>query len=380
MGDYLTIANNGLDDKVIISSISCTHGRQDITQQPNPSTFRCSFQLNQGVTLPYQIELGSQILWQVYDSTGYDSKRIVFYGTVSDISVSLEWYNGSGVFIYDITGVDNLATLGNKTTTSGFSKDYEGNRIASIITAYGYDTTAIETPGAYEIYVHSSGVETNALQLAQAAAQSAMGVLYCQPNSNGRIKYQSYLSRKSNTLINLTTADVMASDFTLTNSTNLVVNRVQLTYGGGSVGTTYNDTTSQTTYGVRSGTRTTSLHNAGDANTQAQTLLASRKAPALSLSSLTVNTAVISDALRSDLAKVEIGTRIAINGLPTNELESFYGYVEGYNWTTARGQDIIQMTLSNAAQLYPYTLWSDLNNTDTWNTYALSTTKWSDLT
>jgi hypothetical protein len=117
-----------------------------------------------------------------------------------------------------------------------------------------------------------------------------------------------------------------------------------------------------------------------DANSQAQILLASRKAPSIGLTSLSVNTAVISDALNTSLANIEIGTRIVIYDLPTPELQSFEGFIEGYTWTSARGQNIIQMTLSNADELYPYTLWNDLNGTDTWNTYALATTKWSDLT
>jgi hypothetical protein len=207
-----------------------------------------------------------------------------------------------------------------------------------------------------------------------------MGVLYCVPNSNGKIKYQTYLSRQSNTQIELTPADVLASDYTLTTSTNEVVNQVALIYGSGATGTTYNDTTSQSIYGVRSGTRSTNLHNSSDANAQAQLLLKGRQAPSYNLTSITINTAIISDSLRSQLAAVECGTRIAIAGLPTPELESFEGFIEGYTWTAARGQEIIQMNISNADLLYPYTLWNELNGTDTWNTYALSTTKWSDLT
>jgi hypothetical protein len=183
-----------------------------------------------------------------------------------------------------------------------------------------------------------------------------------------------------NTEISLSIDDVLAADYVLNQSTNTVVNQVALTYGGGSTGTTYDDATSQTTYGIRSGTRETTLHNSADADSQAQILLASRKAPSIGLKSLTINTAIVDDALKTDLALVEVGTRINITDLPTPELQSFDGFIEGYTWTKARGQDIIQMNLSSVDELYPYTLWNELNGTDTWNTYALSTTKWSDLT
>jgi hypothetical protein len=377
---YLYINGKAVDDYAIVTSLSCTHGRSDINQQPSPGTFRVSLHLTPGATFPTSITLGSEIGWNIYDSTASGNQRLIFLGKISDIQTSLQWSNGNGIYFYDITAVDNLATLNNKTTTSSFAKQYAGTRIAAILTAFGYDTSGITTPGDYEIMAHSSGTVTNALTLAQEAAQSSMGILFCQPNSNGRIKYQTYLDRKANTEISLSTDDVLSGDYVLNTSTNTVVNQVALTYGSGATGTTYNDTTSQATYAIRSGTRDTTLHNLADANSQAQILLASRKAPSIGLTSLSVNTAVISDALNSSLAQVEVGTRIVIYDLPTPELQSFEGFIEGYTWTSARGQNIIQMTLSNADELYPYTLWNDLNGTDTWNTYALATTKWSDLT
>ena len=379
MADYLTINGYGVDSYAIITAISCTHGRSDINQQPSPSTFRAQLQLSPGQTFPTSVMLGSQVQWSIYDSAGTGSKTSIFQGFISDIQTSLQWSNGNGIYFYDITAVDNLATLSNKTTANGFAKAYAGDRLISILAGFGYNTSDITNPGDYEIAVHSSGTLNNALELAQSAAQSSMGILYCQPK-NGRIKYQTYLDRKSNTEITLSTSDVLSADYVLNTSTNTVVNRVALTYGTGATGTTYNDTASQTTYGVRSGTRETTLHNSGDANSQAQILLASRKAPSVGLTSLTVNTAVVNDALNTSLANIEVGTRIVIYNLPTPELSSFQGFIEGYTWSSARGQNIIQMTLSNAQDLYPYTLWSELNGTDTWNTYALSTTKWSDIT
>lgn len=380
MPNYLYIDGKAFDDAVIINSISCSHGRTDITQQPSPSTFRAQFYLAPGAVFPTPINLGSSVGWNIYDSTATGTQRPIFIGKISDVQITLEWSNGSGLYLYDVTAIDNLATLNNKSTTAGFAKDFEGNRIASIIGTWGYDTSGIDTPGDYEIAVHASGTATNALQLAQEAAQSGMGVLYCQPNSNGKIRYQTYLNRKLNTEISLSTSDVLSADFALSTTTNLVVNQAALTYGTGSSGTVYDDTASQAIYGVRSGIRETTLHNVADANSQAQILLAARKDPAYSLRSLTVDTATISDSLRSQIAQIEIGTRISILGLPTPELASFAGFIEGYTWTTSRGHDIIQMNLSNVGDLYPYTMWNQLNSTDTWNTYALSTTKWSDLT
>jgi len=380
MGDYLTIGVNGLDELVAIDSISCTHGRTDITSQPSPSTFKCTFELNYGQSLVSPIQLNDDIIWKIYDYAGADQQTTIFTGQVSDINISLKWFNGNGIFVYNITGVDLLARFGNKTYSSAIAKQYDGTRIATVIGHYGPSTAEIETPGAYEIAALTAVDGAKALDICQDAANSAMGVLYCNPKT-GNIKYQSYLSRKLNYEIPLTTADIMALDFQLASSTNTVANQVNLTYGSsGASGTVYNDTDSQALYGIRSGVRDTTLHNSTDANSQAQTILASRANPAYSLSSLTINSAVLSDSLRSDIANIEVGTWISIQNLPTNELESFEGIIEGYTWTTTRGQDIIQINLSNAIQMYPYTLWTDLNGTDTWNTYATASTKWSQIT
>jgi hypothetical protein len=380
MANYLTIGGNGLDDLVAIDSISCTHGRTDVTNQPSPGTFKCTFELNYGQSLVSPIQVNDGIVWKIYDSNGTDNKTTIYTGQVSDISINLKWYNGNGIFVYNITGVDILARFGNKTYSSAIAKQYDGTRISTIVGHYGGSTTDIETPGAYELAAVTATPGANALQLCQDAANSAMGVLYVNPQT-GNIKYQSYLSRKANPEIALTTDDVIASDFMLATSTNTVANQVSLTYGSsGASSTVYDDTASQATYGVRSGIRNTTLHNVTDANSQAQTLLASRANPAFNLSSLTINSATISDSLRTDIANIEVGTWISILNLPTDELESFEGIVEGYTWTTARGQDMIQINLSNAIQMYPYTLWTDLNGSDTWNTYATATTKWSQIT
>jgi len=374
---YLTIDGYGVDDYAMINSLSCTHGRSDINQQPSPSTFRAQLQLIPGEIFPTSIELNSRVLWQIYDSTGTADKRIIFNGTITDIQTSLQWLNGDGIYFYDITAVDNLAGLNNKSTGNSFAKQYAGTRIAAILTKFGYDTTDITVPGDYEIKVHSSGTMTNMLTFAQEAAQSSMGILYSQPQ-NGRLKYQTYLDRENNTEIVLSTSDILSGDFQLTTSTNTVVNEVAVNYSSGT-GTTYDDSPSQAIYGLRSGTRDTTLHDVADANSQAQILLASRRLASIGLTSLTVNTAVISDALNTKLAKIEVGTRIKITDLPTPELQSFEGFIEGYTWTSARGQNIIQMNLSNAEQLYPYTLWNELNGTDTWNTYASATTQWGNI-
>ena len=381
---YLTIGANNLDNRAIITSVNVRIGRSSITQQPQPGTFTCSFYLGADETI-YPVQVGTNCDYYVYDSTATGSKRQVFAGTVTDVQINLNWANGTGIYEYNITAVDGLAALSKYVVGSGgYSKQYEGSRIKAIlndITAtYGQvvDQTDIESPGSYELAVYNSG-QSDAYTLCTEAANSAMGTLYWN-QQDFRLKYVSYLTRKSNTQIILDEGDVLAGDFSLTASSNEICNATQLTYGTGSLSTQYQDATSIGLYGAKAGVRNTTLHNVSDANSIAQILLETRKDPNYNLTSITLNTAILSDSVKTELAQLEVGTRIAINSLPTTELTSFYGFVEGYTWTAARGQDIITMTLSATDQQYAFTLWSQLNGTDTWNTFATSTTQWGDLT
>ena len=380
---YLTVGANNLDNRAIITSVSARIGRTSITQQPQPGTFSCQFYLGANETIT-AINIGDAVSYSVYDSTNTNSRRQVFSGSVTDITVNLNWSNGTGIYEYSITAIDGLADLSKYVCGSGgYAKDYEGNRIATILSgvATSYyvtiSTAEIEIPGPYEIAVYNSG-QSDAYTLCCEAANSGMGTLYWD-QQNECFKYVTYNTRKTATPIVLGLGDVLAADFNITTSSNDVCNATQLTYGTGSLGTQYTDSDSITKYGVRAGVRNSTLHNLTDANTQAQLFLATRKDPNYNLNSITVNTALISDSLKTALSKVEVGTRININGLPTTELIDFYGFVESYTWTAARGQDILQMTLSSIEQQYSYTLWNQLNLTDTWNTYATATTAWGDV-
>jgi len=374
---YLQIGTNNLDNFADINSISCTHGRVSVSDQPGPSTFNCVFYLAQTEYID-PITIGSPINWRIDNPTSGLGNSDVFIGTVSDISTSLEWGGGNGFFKYTVTGVGRLANLNKQLVGwSGYAKQYDGTRIAAILTDCAETTTYISAPGAYELAVYSSSNgPTNALALAQEAANSAMGCLYEFCQDNGLIRYQSYLDRSSNPEIILTGADILANSYQIGISGTSIANQVTLSYGTGSLGTTYDDAISQTTYGVLAGERATTLHNVSDANSQAQTLLAARANPTWDLQTITINLATVSDTLRNELLQMFVGTQIRIDSLPTPELGSFHGFIEGYTWHGARNFETVTLNVSNYGKQYPYTLWNAVPNTETWNSIYTSTTTW----
>lgn len=373
----LKIGSVTLDDYADITSINAVVGRTTITEQPSPSTFSCSFSIFENQFIG-TININDIIRWKISPSgTQYQ----IFFGYVTDISITTSnWGSGTGLVTYQITGVGSLNDLNRVTVGgAGYAKEFAGTRIYNILTDAGITTTGITTPGDYEIAVYNDG-PTDALSLAQLAANSSMGVLFEDHANDGLLTYQTYANRKNNTQITLTNADISASNFGASSSINNVINQASVTYAAGT-STIFDNTTSQTTYGrVLSGSRDTTLHNLTDANTIAEILLASKASAIYNLSTIEINLAYVSSTLKAQLAAVKVGTRIHVTGIPFNEITSFDGFVEGFTWKTARNQEIVTLNVVNYGTQYPYTLWNQLNGTSTWNTIYTSTTKWSDVT
>ena len=380
----LLFSGSDAANRTYIQSVSCTIGRTSITEQPSPATFSCEIGQDIETNTYFDgIQLGEVVEWYLDDpASGADVR--VFYGEVTDISIRLDqWGQGNGIRTYTVTAVGMSGALNRQLTNSNtYNKQYSGDRIFTILAnakwqGSAYDVSHIDTTNYYEIRAVNN-LYVSSMEFAQEAANSAMGCLY-EDHKNGWMVYDSYIGRKSNPTITLTIDDILASSFSVTQSATDVANRVSVTYGTGASSTIYDNTASQAIYGIKEGVKDTALHNLTDANSIAQILLASRNTPAFNLTSITIDTAAISDSLRQELLNVHVGTQISVTDLPTSELVTFEGFVEGYSWSSSREHDQITMTLSNYGNNYPYTLWNELNGTDTWQTYATSTTKWSDI-
>jgi len=381
----LLFSGSDAANRTYIQSVNCTIGRTSTTEQPSPATFSCEIGQDIETNTYFDgIQMGEIVEWYLDDPASGSDVR-VFYGEVTDISIRLDqWSQGNGIRTYTITAIGMSGALNRQLTDSNsYPKQYSGTRISTILSnadwqGYSYDVTYINTTNVYEISATSDGY-VSSLEFAQAAANSAMGCLY-EDHKNGWMVYDSYTGRKSNPTITLTIGDILASSFTIAQSSTDVANRTSVTYGAsGASSSFWDNSTSQGIYGIKEGVKETTLHNLSDANSIAQILLASHNTPEFNLTSITIDTAAISDSLRQSLLNAHVGTQIYVTDLPTSEIVTFSGFIEGYSWSSSREHDQITMTLSNYGNLYPYTLWNQLNGTDTWNTYATSTTKWSDI-
>ena len=391
-----------------ISSISIRSGRNDVTEQPQPGF--ASISLWTDASEPLDVALSQSVTISI--DKGTSGTQQIFYGTISDIDISLAQYGSEGsVAVYSITAIGPLGQLNRRLVGSAnFPKQFDGDRVLAILTEAfltewddvsptltwaglpggatweSYDAVGqslvdnlianVDTPGQYELEAYNDGV-TDAWSLAQIAANSGRGVLWeC---SCGELHYDDYLARATATPLVLTGDDLLAQGLRTSAQWGEIVNDVTVTYRAGDANT--RDEQSIILYGQLSGTRSTVLHNLSDAQAQAADFLESRAYPRMYPEQLTIplHSPTVSDATRDALAAVYNGLRVSTESLPGVFGTTFDGFVEGYTWNLTRYTAELALTCSAYSETYNSIIWYQIPPTTTWAGYTPSTTEWQDL-
>jgi len=392
-----------------ISNISISLGRRDIYEQALVGIANVSLWTDADTAL--NVNLSDSVEIQIRDTD--DVYQTIYTGTISDIQIGLDAYGEIGsVARYDLTAVGPLAILNRYTTGGlGFAKEFDGTRVLNILSdafleswsevvptltwsavsslatwdnwGGGNQTLVdnliadIDTPGSYELHAYSDGV-TNALSLAQQAAQSGRGFLYEAPD--GSIHYDSYTSRATLTPLTLTNDDLLAVGLRQAAQWSEIVNDVTLTYKNNQEKYAA-DYTSQQSFGELSGTRTTQLENGSDAQNQADAFLESRAYPRTYPEELTIplHSPTVTDATRDALILMHVGSAIYTQDLPAVFGGTFDGFVEGIKWNLDRYTATMTLICSAISETYPSQVWLQIAPTITWAGYTPTTTEWQDL-
>lgn len=391
-----------------VANISVTLGRRDIFEQALPANI--SIELWTDANSPLNVNLSDSVAVQIQDSNG-DYQQIVG-GIVSDIDISLAAYGDEGsIAIYRITAVGILAALQKRLVgANGYPKQFDGDRIYDILyeafitswnevaptltwqqvpantTWNSYEgtnqalidglATNIAQGGDFELTAYSDG-ETDALTLAQAAAQSGRGFLY--ESEDNDIHYQTYSTRSSLTPLTLTADDLLADGLRQAAQWSEIVNDVTVTYKNNQSERAA-DGDSIFSYGQLSGTRNTQLEHDYDALSQAEAFVASRAYPRTYPEELAIalHSPTVSDATRDALIALTVGYPIYTSALPTVFGGVFDGYVEGIKWRLTRYTAEMTLICSALSETYPHQIWLQIAPSVTWATYN-STTEWQDL-
>ena len=390
-----------------ISTIRITNGRNDVTEQPQPGY--ASIELWTDASQPLAVELSQSVSIRI--DKGTSGTQEIFYGTISDIDISIDAYGSDGsIARYSITAVGPLAALNRRLVgAANYAKEFDGTRILNIlseafltewddvaptltwanvpngVTWDNYDAVGqalvdnlvsnIDTPGQYELEAYSDG-ETDAYTLAGIAANSGRGVLW--EGGDGDLHYDDYLARSSATPLVLTADDLLARGLRSAAQWGEIVNDAIVTYRAGSAEA--RDEQSIILYGQLTGTRETVLHNLSDAQNQANDFITSRAYPRTYPETLTVplHSPTVSDATRDSLCAVYNGLRISTTALPAVFGTDFDGFVEGYTWNLTRYTAELELTCSAYSETYSSIVWYQVPPTQDWATYNASI-QWEDL-
>ena len=397
-----TYANN------TISSIRIAMGRNDVTQQPQPGY--ASLSLWTDANTPLNVELSQPVSISI--DKGTSGTQEIFYGTISDIEISLDAYGNQGsIATYNITAVGPLAQLNRHMVgVAGYAKEFDGTRILNILQeAFGtqwqdlsatltwsavpvgttwqnYDaiasalvdnlSTNIDVPGQYELMAYTGGT-TNAYDLVVQAANSGRGVLW--EGNGGDLHYDDYAARIGSTPLTLTANDLSTGGLVSRAQWGEIVNTASVTYRAGT--NKASDDQSVILYGELNGSRDTQLHNSADATNQAKDFIASRAYPRTYPELLTIplHAGTVSDATRDALCAVTTGLRVNTTALPAVFGTSFDGFVEGYTWNLTRYTADLALICSAYSETYSSIVWYQIPPTTTWTGYTPSTDKWMDL-
>jgi hypothetical protein len=399
--------NGGTDyTNLTLTNVSITSGRTDIYSQPRAGY--CSLEILNLDESPLTIDVNDNVLIKVKNSTG--TYVNLFGGDVTDIQVSV--VNSSGTQsnqIIRLTALGALSKLPVSLTEGVLAKDFDGdqiytilsellllnwNEVAPAVTWANYDATTtwanaenvglgeIDQPGDYELAARSAST-TDVYSLVSSLANSGLGYIY--EDSSGRIGYadathrSQYLSTNGYTVISA--QDALTSSISTIKRIADVRNNVTVQYNNGGQETASN-TQSIAIYGQQAHTIPTTLHNAVDAESQAEFYLGIRAFPQAQFQAITYTLANsnIDDSDRDALLNVFIGLPLDITNLPPNILLGrFQGFVEGWRFSAGVNRLDLTLTLSPTAFSLQSMKWENVSVAESWNTLS-STLIWNDAT
>ena len=381
----------------ILANLTITSGRTNIYEQAqagytnleiiNLDKSNVTIQINDGLSIELQ------------DSTG--TFVPIFGGSVVEVGISVaEVGNVDYAQRINIIALGALARLPKALTDGVLSKDFDGDQIFDILKDVLFDTWEevpqattwatynptitwidaensglgiIDRPGNYELSARSSS-RTDVYSLVSALATSGLGYIF--EDGQGRIGYADSTHRvnylTANGYVNLSANHALASGLNIKSRAGDVRNSITLEYDATSSSEkSASDAASIALYGQLAQIITTTLHNAADAQDQADFYLTLRAYPQFNFNNITyeLTNPELDDGDRDDLIGVFMGMPVLINDLPLNmNSGNFTGFVEGWTFSARYNQISISMLLSPLAFSLQAMQWNDVAIGEAWNT------------
>ena len=392
----------------VLASMSITSGRTNIYEQAAAGYCNLTLiNLNQDAIA---IAINDSISVELMNSSSVYVP--IFGGTITDLGIEVAEIGGVG-YTQRITliALGALARLPKILTNGVLPKEFDGDQIYDVLhkilfqswnkmpaalqwqsvdptltwaNAFNTGLGEIDRPGDYEIAARSSS-RTDAYSLVSAIAISGLGYIY--EDAQGRISYADSTHRSqylaANGYVELSANNAQGAGLSIKTRAGDVRNSITLKYNAtSSAEKSATDTDSIAIYGELGQIITTTLHNAADAQTQADFYLSLRAYPQAAFTNITyqLTNPEIDNSDRNNLIAVFMGMPVSISDLPLNMVSgNFLGFVEGWTFQAAYNEVSVTMNLSPISFSLQAMNWQSVPVTEKWNTVNPSL-DWADAT
>lgn len=379
--------------------VTVSHGRNDITANPQPSD--ASLTLIGLPDIPIDVS-------DVISIEAYGVAR--FTGRVSDVQLTHD-YNPTGPSIgspptayfarLDVTVMGNLALLGlSMVGATGYAKELLEDRVNNILTDAGVIYQANVDPLMTQEALAAQLGGYSAMDLLTSLGTETGGTLCDLPDGN--ILWESYSRRGFGynpshwydipvtytypdipyvwsdifdrtdtaplTVALPAAATVWSPVWRKSNST--IINEITVVYGSnGNAEKTDSDPASIITHGRRADTITTQLHEAADAQTRAGDIIRAQSEPRYAMQNVSVIMDRLSAPQLADVLALISGSKVGIDDVPQPApIEDYIGVVEGWSEVYTPGQHVLTLSLSDPRFSYQVVRWDEISTTIRYNT------------
>ena len=382
----------------ILSNLTITSGRINIYEQANAGYTNLEIiNLNQSNVA---IEINDSLTIELQNSTA--TFVPIFGGSVVEVGITVaEIGNVDYAQRIRIIALGALARLPKALTNGVLPKEFDGDQIYDVLKGVLFDSWQevpqaltwatysppstqwnnaqnsglgdIDRPGNYELAARSSS-RTDVYSLVSALATSGLGYIF--ESGTGQIGYADSTHRTNylaaNGYVDLDANQALASGLSIQQRAGDVRNSITLKYNAtSSAEKSASDSASIGLYGELAQIISTTLHNAADAQDQADFYLSLRAYPEFNFSNITyeLTNPEVDDADRDDLISVFMGMPVNVSNLPLNMNSGDYlGFVEGWTFSARYNQVSVSLIMSPIAFSLQAMRWNDVPVTEQWNT------------
>jgi len=369
-----TTTAGAVDITCLLEAADIRHGRPSSSGQPEASTLTMDISVDTGVTpMPAGLEVGSGIRVYVTVPAGQSQR---FWGRVTDIAYGWEDMGEEtpNSLVAQLHAAGPLADLGRRVVGDvPWTQELDGARVTRILNAAGINPDpVVNDPGTVQILARDVDAQA-ALELANAVAEDAMGVLW--ETRDGQVLYADAAHRRGIAVaLTLDACDLLVTP-TWQRNTDGLVNLASIGYGVAPEGGEQpryvaTSAASQTRYGRYEYTRAPQLVDLPAAQTLGNVLTARNATPAWGFSDLPVDVAGLDPTETWTLLGLDMHSLLYLTGLPVagNAPTSAYLWVEGWTEHLEAGTHELTLVISDFCRTAPPPRWDDLPPTWTWNT------------